>query len=403
MKPKAVLAYCREKGVKTIDIRFPDGLGRWRHFSIPASGLNESLFETGLGIESCLSYQKDQDRTPWILLPVAESKYLDPLQSDPTLVLMACIQDAWSGEDAWFDPRAIAARTAEAFRGAGLADEIMISTTAAVDLRSAHSEANPTSWPKSQTAYAGGRQDPDFPLRSEILNLATEAGLGVERHYRGEIASSVFLLNAKPLVQACDEQMVLRALIESTCMLRCVDLHQAGLMTPCALSFIKGNEPIVGGARGFGLSDLGWYAAGGLIKHAKAIAAIAATCSSSSGFQSSPLKPILSDRDNDSLVGVVPVSNDPRYRSLSYRALPATCCPYLTLSAIAMAILDGILHKLTPSTEQTGSQAPIEASGNLEKTHAKNLSEDNNFLLHAEVFSEQMINALHEHLATANA
>jgi glutamine synthetase len=115
------------------------------------------------------------------------------------------------------------------------------------------------------------------------------------------------------------------------------------------------------------------------------------------------LKPILSDRDNDSLVGVVPVSNDPRYRSLSYRALPATCCPYLTLSAIAMAILDGILHKLTPSTEQTGSQAPIEASGNLEKTHAKNLSEDNNFLLHAEVFSEQMINALHEHLATANA
>ncbi|MFM8400616.1 MAG: hypothetical protein ACKOAH_22545, partial [Pirellula sp.] len=68
MKPKAVLAYCREKGVKAIDIRFPDGLGRWRHFSIPASGLSESMFETGLGIESCLQYQSNLERTPWILL-----------------------------------------------------------------------------------------------------------------------------------------------------------------------------------------------------------------------------------------------------------------------------------------------------------------------------------------------
>ncbi len=402
MKPKAVLAYCREKGVKAIDIRFPDGLGRWRHFSIPASGLSESMFETGLGIESCLNYQKEGDRTPWILLPIAESKYLDPLQSDPTLVLMASIQDAWSGEDAWFDPRAIASRTTEAFRGAGLADEIMIATTVAFDLRSAQCESTGATRQDPQTSFAGGLHDPDFLLRSEILNLATEAGLGVERHYRGDIASSVFLLNAKPLIQACDEQMVLRSLIESTCLLRCVGIRQAGLLTKCALSFVKGNEPILGGARGFGLTDLGWYAAGGLLKHSKAISAIAATLRMPSEFQRPSLKPILSDRVEDSLVGVEPVSNDPRYRSLTYRELPATCCPYLTLSAISMAMLDGILHKIAPTTEQPQSQASAETSEDLKKLHARNLTEDNRFLMHAEVFSERMITALHDHLETTN-
>lgn len=402
MKPKAVLAYCREKGVKAVDIRFPDGLGRWRHFSIPASGLSESMFETGLGIESCLNYQKEGDRTPWILLPIAESKYLDPLQSDPTLVLMASIQDAWSGEDAWFDPRAIALRTAEAFRGAGLADEIMIATTVAFDLRTVPTDSNPTTLSNAQTSFAGGLHDPDFLLRSEILNLATEAGLGVERHYRGDIASSVFLLNTKPLIQACDEQMALRGLIESTCLLRSVDIRQAGLLTKCALNFVKANEPILGGARGFGLSDLGWYAAGGLLKHSKAISAIAATSKLSSDLQRRSFKPLLSDRINDSLVGVEPLSNDPRYRSLTYRELPATCCPYLTLSAIAMAMLDGILHKIAPTTEQTQSQATPEESADPKYSHARYLSEDNSFLLHADVFSERMITALHDHLETTN-
>ncbi|MFM8402736.1 MAG: hypothetical protein ACKOAH_33330, partial [Pirellula sp.] len=108
---------------------------------------------------------------------------------------MASIQDAWSGEDAWFDPRAIASRATEAFRGAGLADEIMIATTAAFDLRTVPTDSHPTAPSNARTSFAGGIQDPDFLLRSEILNLATETGLGVERHYRGEVASSVFLLN----------------------------------------------------------------------------------------------------------------------------------------------------------------------------------------------------------------
>jgi len=74
----------------------------------------------------------------------------------------------------------------------------------------------------------------------------------------------------------------------------------------------------------------------------------------------------------------------------------------LTLSAIAMAMLDGVLHKIAPTTEQTQSQVTPEESADSKNSHARYLSEDNSFLLHADVFSERMITALCDHLDITN-
>ena len=52
MTPKKVLALCREKDVKAIDLRFMDFPGLWQHFTIPAGALSEDVFESGLGFEA---------------------------------------------------------------------------------------------------------------------------------------------------------------------------------------------------------------------------------------------------------------------------------------------------------------------------------------------------------------
>ncbi len=49
MTPKEVLALCREKDVKAVDLRFMDFPGLWQHFTIPVSKLDEDVFEDGLG------------------------------------------------------------------------------------------------------------------------------------------------------------------------------------------------------------------------------------------------------------------------------------------------------------------------------------------------------------------
>jgi glutamine synthetase len=95
---------------------------------------------------------------------------------------------------------------------------------------------------------------------------------------------------------------------------------------------------------------------------------------------------------HDSLVAVDPVSNDPRYRSLAYRSMPALSCPYLTMSAVAMAMLDGILRKLAPPTEVKSSSES--AAGKSKSQLAEQLAEDTSFLMHGEVFSERLIAVL---------
>ena len=49
--PKEVLALCREKDVKAVDLRFMDFPGLWQHFTIPVNKLDEDVFEDGLGFD----------------------------------------------------------------------------------------------------------------------------------------------------------------------------------------------------------------------------------------------------------------------------------------------------------------------------------------------------------------
>src|SRR5256885_864160 len=51
MTPREVLALCREKDVKAVDLRFTDLLGTSQHFTIPVGKLDEAVFEDGLAFK----------------------------------------------------------------------------------------------------------------------------------------------------------------------------------------------------------------------------------------------------------------------------------------------------------------------------------------------------------------
>lgn len=94
MKPKAVLAYCREKGIKAFDLRFVDVLGSWRHLTFPVSALTEASFEEGFGHDIVLDQSAGQFPSHAILVPQGVAHYLDPFTPQPTLVLLCSVQDA---------------------------------------------------------------------------------------------------------------------------------------------------------------------------------------------------------------------------------------------------------------------------------------------------------------------
>ena len=79
MKPKEVLALCREKDVKAVDLRFMDFPGLWQHFTIPVDKLDEDVFEDGLGFDgSSIRGWQAINESDMLVVPQPETAFLDP-------------------------------------------------------------------------------------------------------------------------------------------------------------------------------------------------------------------------------------------------------------------------------------------------------------------------------------
>jgi glutamine synthetase len=400
VKPKAVLAYCREKGIRFVDLRFSNNSGRWSHFTIPASALTENSFSQGFGISD---YSFDSHV---IAVPNPEQSYLDPLQTSPTLILFATLASAQTAEVLEYDAREVAKRSVEAVRSVGLADSLSVQLTAPFCYRDASSIASCAKRSVSSDYLAGGRCDKDSARRAEIAELCSDAGVGIERHFLGNLEASEILLSHKSLVSACDDLLVLRSILESHALSRNLELDPVVLSHESNWILSKNSEPMIGGMQEFALSELAWFAAGGVIKHQAALAAVAASASTRITPAPSPdttlglgpaivdCRGILADHALEALVSVQYGSFDPRHRALSVRGLQSNSCPYLVLSATLMAMIDGILnkiHPLTPSTLPDPSNLQSHYLRLHESELHKHLEQDNQFLTFADVFSEQLI------------
>ena len=100
MKPREVLAMCREKEVKAVDLRFADFLGAWQHFTIPVGKLEEDTFDDGLGFDgSSIRGWQAINESDMLLVPVPDSAFVDPFAVIPTLVMVCNVQDPITRED----------------------------------------------------------------------------------------------------------------------------------------------------------------------------------------------------------------------------------------------------------------------------------------------------------------
>src|ERR1700755_3289125 len=86
--PQEVLALCRERDVKFID--FP---GLMQHFTIPVTKLTEDVFEDGLGFDgSSIRGWQAINESDMLVVPQAETAFIDPFFKETTLVLICSIQ-----------------------------------------------------------------------------------------------------------------------------------------------------------------------------------------------------------------------------------------------------------------------------------------------------------------------
>ena len=117
-------------------------------------------------------------------------------------------------------------------------------------------------------------------------------------------------------------------------------------------SLWKDGTPLFAGDGYAGLSELGLWAAGGLLKHAPTILAFAAPTTNSyrrlvPGFEA-PVNLALSARNRSAAIRIPMYSKSPKAKRLEFRCPDPSCNGYLAWSAMLMAMIDGIQNKVGP-------------------------------------------------------
>ena len=119
-----VQATIKDNDIRRVDLLVTDLIGRWQHFSIPASRLDESITERGLGFDgSSLRGFQSIDESDMLLRPDLDTARIDPTESEPTLKLICNVHDPMTGEPYSRDPRHVAAKAESYLKTSGIADQ----------------------------------------------------------------------------------------------------------------------------------------------------------------------------------------------------------------------------------------------------------------------------------------
>ncbi len=305
MTPKEVLALCREKDVKSVDLRFMDFPGIWQHFTIPVNKLREDVFEDGLGFDgSSIRGWQAINESDMLVVPEPTTAFLDPFTALPTLVMICNIQDPITREDYSRNPRNVARKAVNYLKSTGVADTCYIGPEAEFfifdDARFEqnqhegyyHLDSIEGQWNRGrkESPNLGNKlryKEGYFPvppadqlmdLRNEMMQTLIECGIDVEAQHHEVATGGQGEIDLKycDLVKMADQMMIYKYIIKNVARRHDKTVtfmpkplfgdNGSGMHTH--LSLWKGGNPLFAGGGYAGLSDMGLHAMGGLLRHA---------------------------------------------------------------------------------------------------------------------------------------
>lgn len=438
--PKEVLAMCREKDVKAVDLRFMDFPGIWQHFSIPVNKLDEDVFENGLGFDgSSIRGWQSINESDMLVIPVPDTAFIDPFTKLPTLVMTCNIQDPITREDYTRDPRNIARKAVNYLKSTGIGDtcyigpelEFFIFDDVRFDqnqhegyyfLDSVEGEWNRGRDEKPNLGYKLRYKEGYFPvppadqmmdIRNEMMQTLIECGIDIEAQHH-EVATagqSEIDMRFAELVRMADQVLVYKYVLKNVARRNNKTVtfmpkplfgdNGSGMHTH--ISIWKAGHPLFAGNGYAGLSEMALHAIGGLLKHAPALLAFTNPTTNSykrlvPGYEA-PVNLAYSQRNRSACCRIPMYSPSPKAKRVEFRCPDPSCNPYLAFSAMLMAVIDGIQNKISPGEPldkdlyDLGSEdrkRVKQTPGSLDVV-LDNLKRDHEWLLKGDVFTPDVI------------
>jgi glutamine synthetase len=441
MTPKEVLTLIRQKEVKAVDLRFVDFPGTWQHFTIPIEQLEESTFEDGLGFDgSSIRGWQAINESDMLVIPQADTAFLDPFCKDTTLNLICSIQDPLTRQDYSRDPRNVAKKAVNYMKASGIADiayfgpelEFFVFDSVRFDQNQHegyyHIDSSEGIWNSGKEECGGNLgnklrykegyfpvppQDTLQDLRTEMMLNLIAAGVTIEAQHHEVATAGQCEIDMKfsPLVEMGDKVMKYKYILKNTAKKHGKTVTfmpkpifgDNGTGMHVHTSLWKGGVNLFAGSGYAGLSEMGLYAIGGLLKHAPAICAFSNPTTNSykrlvPGYEA-PVNLAYSRRNRSASIRIPMYSANPKAKRIEFRCPDPSSNPYFTFSVMLMAVLDGIKNKMKPGEPLDKDIYDLEpeelakvpkAPGSLEEA-INNLEKDHEFLLQGDVFTKDVI------------
>lgn len=441
MDASTILNRIKDEEIHFADLRFTDTKGKEQHVTVPAAEIDEDFFTEGKMFDgSSIAGWKGINESDMILMPDAETAFIDPFTERKTLVITCDIIEPDTLKGYVRDPRSLAKRAEAYLKSTGIADQaffgpeneffvfdgIKYQTTmgkTSVEIMSEEAAWNSAAeFDGTNSGHRPTIKGGYFPvapvdslsdLRGEMCEVMSDIGLKVEVHHH-EVATAgqcEIGVAFNSLVKKADEVQKFKYVVwnvadaygkTATFMPKPL-VGDNGNGMHVHMSLAKEGTNLFTGDMYGGLSQIALWYIGGVIKHAKAINAFTNPSINSykrlvPGFEA-PVMLAYSARNRSASIRIPYIFN-PKGRRIEVRFPDATANPYLAFSALLMAGLDGIKNQIDPgeAADKDLYDLPPEEEANIPQV-AFSLEEaldaleaDNEFLKAGDVFTDDLIN-----------
>jgi glutamine synthetase len=456
-KGKDVLGFAADKKAVMVDLKFMDFVGLWQHFTIPLAELTEGVFEEGLGFDgSSIRGWAPIHASDMLVMPDPDTAVMDPFMKDPTLSLICNITDPITKEPYSRDPRFIAQKAERYLKQSGVGDsafygpeaEFFIFDGISYDTGPNHGhykiESREGQWEtgsavehsfdgkthstRPNLGYKPRYKEGYFPvapvdsqqdIRTEMCRVMDSVGILVERqHHEVATAGQAEIdIRFDTLTKTADKLMWFKYIIKNVALRNGKTVtfmpkplfgdNGSGMHTH--QSIWKSGKPLFAGDGYAGLSELALHYVGGILKHARSLAALCNPTTNSykrlvPGFEA-PVNLAYSSRNRSAAIRIPMYSPSPKAKRIEFRSPDPSCNPYLAFAAMLMAGLDGVENRIDPGDpldKDIYGLSPEELKdvpkmpGSLEEALGE-LRRDHEFLLKGDVFTEDVIDTWIEH------
>ena len=436
-----VLALSRKHRCTMLDLTFVDVPGTLHHTSKPIHELPDVLRDgAGFDGSSIRGFQQIQE-SDMLLIPDPETAIIDPFTAEPTLSILCDVREPGAKHFYERSPRTIARKAIDYLKKSGIADTAFfgpeaeffifdhVSYESGVGAAHYRVDSEEATWNSGHhgeempnLGYTIRHKEGYFPaspfdtgqdLRAEMVIEMEKAGIDIETFHH-EVATggqAEIDMRFDTLLRIADKLMRYKYITRNVAKRHNKSVtfmpkpifgdNGSGMHTHQSLW--KAGKPLFAGKEYAGLSQIALWYMGGLLKHAQALCALCNPTTNSykrlvPGFEA-PVNFIYSARNRSAAIRIPMYSENPKAKRVELRSPDATANPYVAFSAMLLAGLDGIKHKINPGAPTDENLYHMSAEKLAKIPHApEDLSQaldalegDHTFLLEGGVFTKSYL------------